>query len=80
LRSQKYFCKAFLEVGEENTKNVTCIVVLHVKLRHQRIQIVEMREQLVLQVKIIDFFNVFFLIFRFLIDYRTGVTNYQIHL
>jgi hypothetical protein len=46
-------------------KKCMCIVVLNVKLQPQRKKSVEMRAKFVWQVKIIDFFNVFFLFFNF---------------
>ena len=58
--AKKIFLNRFWMFINKIWKNFMCIVVLHVKLQPKRTNSVEMRANSVWQVKIIDFFNVFF--------------------
>ena len=55
LAREKYFFKAFVDVGQIGGKNLVYIVELHVKLRPKQIKIVEMRAKSVSWVKICRF-------------------------
>ena len=59
------FYKHFWRLVNKIWKNLMCIVVLHVKIQTQRTICVEMRTKSIWWVKIIDFFNVFFIFFNF---------------
>ena len=65
LKQKMHFYKHFWRLVNKIRKNSMCIVLIHVKLQPQRIKSMEMRAKSLWQVRIKDFFNVFFLFSKF---------------